>query len=76
LFISDDVGGYREFEFASNQETDKFGIKNAKKFVVSCDKKTLITSGHGENSELRKYCIETKKIIKIWKSEVDEVIFS
>ena len=76
LFVCDRRGGFRELNIRTNKVTNFFGIENARCCLVTPDNKYLITAEDGKNKNLSKYSIETKQLVKKWKTNLNQLVGS
>ena len=65
--------GLREVDISTRNQVNNFGVKNARKCVVTYDNKFLITSSNGSYVKLTKQSIQTKHEL-VWYSSVNESV--
>ena len=75
-FICDNDGGFKQLDIITNKEVNSFQVKSARKCVLTCDEKFLITAEDKENCDLVKWSMRNKKQLHTWKSDVDEYVGS
>ena len=76
LFVCDQKGFFKELSIRTNKLTNFFGIEDVIGCLVTSDNKYLITVEYGKNKNLSMYSIETKQLVKKWKTNVNKLVCS
>ena len=69
-------GHFRELDISTYKQVNSYAVKNARFCLVTHDNKFLITAEHGNNGNLTKWSIRSKKELNTWNSGIDEKVSS